>query len=115
MIGTVLESELRIASAVSEDIRTGTARGAHVFLDITGLPEDGEAELAFHVDAKDPASGNYFEDIVGVIKLTAEELEAEPQTIFVDTLNPAPSVWRVRVETGDGDEWTYSVGASPIR
>jgi len=154
MKGTVLDSETRTEPAVSEDVRTGSVRGAHVFLDITGTPiagaqkavEDAEAKVAeaaegapkeaaeaelkaaeealeeaeatkikFHIDAKDPASGNYYNEFAGSLDVDAGTLASEPQTIFVTNLDPAPNVWRVRVDTDEGAEWTYSVGASPIR
>jgi hypothetical protein len=159
MNNPILSPEPRTESAVSGDVRLGTARGAHVFLNITETPipaakvaveaaeakvaeaaegapkEAAEAELKgaeealeaaetakinWQLDAKDPVSGVYYSPYQGgaLDTVTAAELQGELDegpVIFVINADPAPNVFRVQVLTDEGAEWTYSVGASPIR
>lgn len=113
MQGTLLSSEARIASAISEEQNTPAGqRGVLLFLSASVIPEGGEP-LALVLEAKDPASGKFTP--IKEQSINVGEMEAAKDGLITLGIEFLPRKWRVQVTTEDGDEWTYSVGASPLQ
>lgn len=127
--GTLLESEKRTATTSSVDQATGASeRGVTIALDITKAPNTA-AKLTPQLEFKDPASGKYVPITAFAATKEGKELAAGTTLLFTvypggletAAVNnhevqglPLPSNWRVKVTHSNEDEWTYSVGISPL-
>ena len=130
MKNTLLSSEERVATAVSEDQNTPAGqRGVQIVLDITKAPAAADT-LQLSLEARDPASGKYVPLTAFAVSKKGEELGAGGTLAF--TLYPGaaetaalgghevmalplPQKWRVKVTHSAAGKWTYSVGASSLR
>lgn len=130
MKNTLLASEKRVATAVSEDQNTPAGqRGVMVVLDITAAPNANDT-LALQLEVRDPASGKYVP--LSAFAVTKKGSEIQAGTTLVFTLYPGaaetaalgnhevmalplPQKWRVKVTHSAAGEWIYSVGASTLR
>lgn len=127
--GTLLASEKRTATTKSADVSTGSGeRGALIALDITEAPNTA-GKLTLQLEAKDPSSGKYVPITAFAASKEGKELAAGTTLLF--SVYPGgletaavnnhevqglalPKTWRVAVTHSTADEWTYSVGVSPL-
>lgn len=123
---TGLASAARTASTPTSDQTNYNGRGAKIFLDITGTPNNTET-LQLTLEEKDPVSGKYVQ-IAAFTALTASALGASPTTEtyiyeigagIAETIAVAKHeiqalllsrTWRVNVLHSAAGSWAYSVG-----
>lgn len=110
--GTLVASGAFTATQNSQDMSNTNLVGAHVIVDVTVV---GTGTLTPKLQGKDPASGKYYDLLVGaaisgtgttVLKIYPGIL-ASGSVAAQDIL---PAVWRVVLTKSDATSWTYSVG-----
>ena len=112
---TLLESALRTADTNTADQTNVNHRGVTVFIDVT---EDEElASVVFTIQGKDSVSDAYYTLLAStaLASVTTAVLHVMPGAVAVNNSVanlPLPRVWRVNCHAADGDDLTYSVGAS---
>lgn len=130
MKNTLLASEVRAATAVSEDQNTPAGqRGVMITLDVTAAPNANDT-LALELELRDPASGKYVPLTAFPVTKKGSEIQAGATLAFTiypgaaETAAlaghevmalPLPQKWRVKVTHSAAGDWTYSVGASTLR
>lgn len=125
----LLESEARVASAPTGDVRTTVGdRGALLVLDVTKAPNANET-LTVSIQAKDEVTGKYVTVTGFAASKKGEELGEGTTLAFtvypgaaetaavgsheVQAL-PIPRHWRAVVTHSGAGSWTYSLGFQPL-
>ncbi len=113
----LLASEARIASINSADQINNTARGVHIIIDVIAIT--GTPSVTPKIQGKDPASGKYYDILVGVaitsVGVTVMKVYPGIDPVANGASNDIlPKDWRVRIEHGDEDSITYSIGAETM-
>ena len=111
--GTLLASAARTATVNSSDIVAQFARGVRISIDVTAA--SATPSVTPKVQVKDPASGVYSNVLVGAAITGAGHVELAVYPGIEASANvaadaPLAREWRVRMEHGDADSITYSVG-----
>ncbi len=110
-------SAARTATENSPDQQNIEARGLHVIIDVTLDP--ALASITPHIQGKDPASGKYYDLLVGVAITATGTTVLKVYPGIAVAANAAasdimPKTWRVRMVHVDADSITYSVGAALV-
>ncbi len=112
---TLLASALRTADTNTADQTNVNHRGVTVFIDVTVDLE--LASVTYTIQGKDAISGSYYTLLASaaIAAVGTTVLHVMPGAVAVgnSVANlPLPRVWRVNCNAADGDDLTYSVGAS---
>lgn len=115
---TLLASAERTENINSADQTNSFGRGVHVTLNVT--VREGTSSITLKIQGKDPVSGEYYDILEGaaVDSVSTNVYKVHPSIEAVTNVaakDMLPRVWRVRVEHGNADAITYSVGASVVR
>lgn len=110
----VLASAARTATVNSADQANTHGRGVHVIIDATAVT--ATPSVVAKVQGKDPVSGKYYDllESAAITGTGTTVLKVYPGLLASANLvanDMLPRTWRVRLEHGDGDSITYSVGA----
>ena len=111
------ESEARIATTNSADLKNNSFTGCHVIIDVTAVT--ATPSVVFTVQGLDALSGQYYTLITSaaVTSISTVVLKIYPSLVAVAnlTVNDAlPMDFRVIATHGDADSITYSVGVNLI-
>lgn len=101
----------------SGDLINLTGKGVRVTLTTTSI---GTASLTLHIQAKDPASGNYADLLVGTavttnttkVYVVYPTIAASANAIAQDVV---PHTFLIKVVHGNGNAASYSVGCSILQ
>lgn len=113
---TLLASAARTTNTTSSDQTNYNGRGVVVTLDCTA---SSSGSVTITIQGKDSVSGNYYTILAGTAVTTTSTnvyrvfpgLTASPNAVANDVL---PRTWRISVAANNGNNITYSVGASVI-
>lgn len=115
---TIFSSVARTATADGVDQPGLDGFGLHVIVDVTAVTST--PSVVTKIQGKDPASGKYYDVLSGaaisatgtyVLKIGAG-MSPIPGAAAADIV---PDTWRVRMEHGNANSITYSVGAVVFR
>ena len=110
----LLASAARTADTTAGPYSNPKHRGLHVIIDVTAAA--ATPSVVPHIQAQDPASGNWYDILVGVAitGVGTTVLKVYPGLAAVANQvadQGLPGLWRLFMDAADADPLTYSVGA----